>query len=262
MSKQGPHLGAGGWFISRMYRHSPSESNNVIITGLRHHTHTPQGRLFPISLSRCGRSYGGVFAWVRGLLLLLLKVKRPFHSGLPALGFALGLGQLHHKEGKHNHGTKKRKHRDGLAHLLIIAARHYSWGNTQTWITALFCLNFKGLMRVISGRLFPEHKANVPSSPPGMSQAPLSPGDRGRTWGRYGLTLGKTTLSMSTDSSFWCFHRLLRKTKNKKQNKKRVNKPSQMWSKFRSFCTGLVYWPRSSLIKWLGFSPRQMRACR
>lgn len=55
MSKQGPHLGAGGWFISRMYRHSPSDSNNVIITGVTaSHTHTPRGRLFPISLSRCG----------------------------------------------------------------------------------------------------------------------------------------------------------------------------------------------------------------
>lgn len=146
MSKQGPHLGAGGWFISRTYRHSPSESNNVIIAGLRHHTPTRHWEdCSPLVCPdvACGRSYGGVFAWVRGLLLLLYKVKWPFHSGLPALGFALGLGQLHHKEGKHNHGTKKRKHRDGLAHLLIIAARHYSWGNTQTWIIALCCLNVK-----------------------------------------------------------------------------------------------------------------------
>ncbi len=91
----------------------------------------------------CGRSYGGVFAWVRGLLLLLLKVERPFHSRFPALGLALGLGQLHHKEGKNNHGTKKGKHWDSLAHLLIIATGHYSWGKTETLITAMRWLNSK-----------------------------------------------------------------------------------------------------------------------
>lgn len=43
MTKYGPHLSAGGWFISRMYRHSPS---NLIIKGLRHHTHTA-GKIVP-----------------------------------------------------------------------------------------------------------------------------------------------------------------------------------------------------------------------
>ncbi len=141
MSKYGPHLSTGGWFISRMYRHSPS---NLIIKGLWHHTHRREDcspLVCPDGV--CGRSYGGVFAWVRGLLLLLLKVERPFHSGFPALGLALGLGQLHHKEGKNNHGTKKGKHWDSLAHLLIIATGHYSWGKTETLITAMHWLNSK-----------------------------------------------------------------------------------------------------------------------
>lgn len=55
MSKQGSYLGTGGWFISRMYRHSLSESTISLSLGYGlTHTHTPQGRLFPISLFRCG----------------------------------------------------------------------------------------------------------------------------------------------------------------------------------------------------------------
>lgn len=52
-----------------------------------------------------------------------------------------------------------------------------------------------------------------------MSQAPLSPGDRGLTWGRYALTLGRATLSRSTERSFWCFHRLLGAQKRGKKTK-------------------------------------------
>lgn len=54
-----------------------------------------------------------------------------------------------------------------------------------------------------------------------MSQAPLSPGDRGLTWGRYALTLGRATLSRSTERSFWCFHRLLRARKKEVKEKQR-----------------------------------------
>lgn len=40
MSKQGPYLGAGGWFISRMYRHSLSESTISLSWGYGlTHTH-------------------------------------------------------------------------------------------------------------------------------------------------------------------------------------------------------------------------------
>lgn len=45
--------------------------------------------------------------------------------------------------------------------------------------------------------------------PPGMSHAPLSPGDSGLTWGRFCRKLGRATLSRSIDSNFWCFQRLL-----------------------------------------------------
>lgn len=45
--------------------------------------------------------------------------------------------------------------------------------------------------------------------PPGMSHAPLSPGDKGLTWGRFCRKLGSATLSRSIDSNFWCFQRLL-----------------------------------------------------
>lgn len=38
--------------------------------------------------------------------------------------------------------------------------------------------------------------------PPGMSHAPLSPGDSGLTWGRFRRMLGRATLSKSIDSSF------------------------------------------------------------
>lgn len=46
MSKQRPYLGAGGWFISRMYRHSLSESTISLSLGY--------GLTLLISLSRCG----------------------------------------------------------------------------------------------------------------------------------------------------------------------------------------------------------------
>lgn len=38
--------------------------------------------------------------------------------------------------------------------------------------------------------------------PPGMSHAPLSPGDNGLTWGRFCRKLGSATLSRSIDSNF------------------------------------------------------------
>lgn len=62
----------------------------------------------------------------RLLLLLLLEVRGPFDAGFPALGFALGLCQLDHKKGEDDHRSQEGKHGDGLAHFLVVAARHYS----------------------------------------------------------------------------------------------------------------------------------------
>lgn len=44
--------------------------------------------------------------------------------GPPPLGSTLGLADLYHEEGQGHHGSEEGKDRDGLAHLLIVAARH------------------------------------------------------------------------------------------------------------------------------------------
>lgn len=46
------------------------------------------------------------------------------HPGLPPLWPALGLVDLYHKEGQDHHGSQEGEDRDGLAHLLVVAARH------------------------------------------------------------------------------------------------------------------------------------------
>lgn len=71
--------------------------------------------------SRDAQSHGGVFPRGR----LLLQVRGPLDAGLPALGFALGLGELNHKEGQDNHSSQEGKHGDGLTHFLVVAPRHY-----------------------------------------------------------------------------------------------------------------------------------------
>lgn len=76
-------------------------------------------------------SHCGVLAcWCQLLLLLLLlKVNWTFDSGFPSFGLAFGFGELHHKEGQHNHGSQEGKHGDGLAHFLVVASWHYTWGD-------------------------------------------------------------------------------------------------------------------------------------
>lgn len=54
----------------------------------------------------------------------LLHELGALHPGLPALRPASGLVDLHHKEGQDHHGSQEGKHGDGLAHLLVVAARH------------------------------------------------------------------------------------------------------------------------------------------
>ena len=54
----------------------------------------------------------------------LLEVRGPLDARFPAFGLGLGLGQLDHKEGQDHHGPQEGKHRDGLAHVLVIAAWH------------------------------------------------------------------------------------------------------------------------------------------
>lgn len=58
--------------------------------------------------------------WWVGLLHELWAL----YSGLPPLWPALGLVDLHHKEGQDHHGSQEGKDRNGLAHLLVVAARH------------------------------------------------------------------------------------------------------------------------------------------
>lgn len=61
------------------------------------------------------------------LLLLLLEVCGPFDARLPALGFALGLGELDHEKRQDNHCSQECEDGDGLAHFLVVATRHYPW---------------------------------------------------------------------------------------------------------------------------------------
>lgn len=46
------------------------------------------------------------------------------HPGLPPLWPALGLVDLHHEEGQDHHGSQEGEDGNGLAHLLVVAARH------------------------------------------------------------------------------------------------------------------------------------------
>lgn len=46
------------------------------------------------------------------------------HAGLPPFGPALRFINLHHEEGQDHHGTKEGENGDGLAYLLVVAARH------------------------------------------------------------------------------------------------------------------------------------------
>lgn len=46
------------------------------------------------------------------------------HPGFPPLRPAFGLVDLYHKEGQDHHGPQEGEHGNGLAHLLIVAARH------------------------------------------------------------------------------------------------------------------------------------------
>ena len=54
----------------------------------------------------------------------LLHELRAFHTGLPPLRPALGLVDLHHKEGQDHHGSQEGENGNGLAHLLVVAAGH------------------------------------------------------------------------------------------------------------------------------------------
>ena len=80
----------------------------------------------------------GVLACWCQLLLLLLKVGRlTFDSGFPSFGLAFGFGELHHKEGQHNHGSQEGKHGDGLAHFLVVTSWHYTWGDDMGHLVTL-----------------------------------------------------------------------------------------------------------------------------
>lgn len=48
----------------------------------------------------------------------------PLHTRLPPFGPALRFINLHHEEGQDHHGTQEGENRDGLAYLLVVAARH------------------------------------------------------------------------------------------------------------------------------------------
>lgn len=54
----------------------------------------------------------------------LLHELRALHPGLPPLRPALGLVDLYHKEGQDHHGSQEGEDRNGLAHLLVVTARH------------------------------------------------------------------------------------------------------------------------------------------
>lgn len=56
--------------------------------------------------------------------LQLLHELRALHPGLPPLRPALGLVDLYHKEGQDHHGSQEGEDRNGLAHLLVVTARH------------------------------------------------------------------------------------------------------------------------------------------
>lgn len=56
----------------------------------------------------------------------LLHQLWPFHAWFPSLWPALRFVDLHHKEGQDHHGTQKGKDRNGLAHILVVPARHYT----------------------------------------------------------------------------------------------------------------------------------------
>lgn len=49
-----------------------------------------------------------------------------FHARFPSLWPALGFVDLHHEERQHHHGTEKGKDRNGLSHVLVVAAWHYT----------------------------------------------------------------------------------------------------------------------------------------
>lgn len=77
-----------------------------------------QERLSPaptVRLTSHGRGLGRVS---------LLHELRALHPGLPPLRPAFGLVDLYHKESQDHHGSKERKDGNGLAHLLVVAARH------------------------------------------------------------------------------------------------------------------------------------------
>lgn len=135
MSKQGLHLGAGGWFISRMYRHSPSD---LIIMWLRHHTHT-------VSLSRCGMWWiirwgfclteGFVVAVVEGKAVVSLLV-----SCVLACSWPWSAAPQRRKE-QPWHQEKQTLGWSGPP--LDYSGRALFLRKTQTWITAMRWLNSK-----------------------------------------------------------------------------------------------------------------------
>lgn len=59
----------------------------------------------------------------------LLHQLWPLHARFPSLWPALGFVDLHHKEGQDHHGTEKGKDRNGLSHVLVVPAWHYTSRN-------------------------------------------------------------------------------------------------------------------------------------
>lgn len=58
------------------------------------------------------------------------------HPGLPPLWPALGLVDLHHEEGQDHHGSQEGEDGNGLAHLLVVAARHDPCRRTRGTVSA------------------------------------------------------------------------------------------------------------------------------
>ena len=112
MARRRPMHPAEGWSPSK-----PAAPGNPTAPPARHgHQQRPSGSQQP--------SHRGGPGWVN-----LLHELWALHSGLPPLRPALGLVDLHHKEGQDHHGSQEGKNRDGLAHLLVVAARHDPSGN-------------------------------------------------------------------------------------------------------------------------------------
>ena len=97
----------------------------------------PHGSTRPVAARKGASRLSRPAGWTshRGGLwrVNLLHELWAFHPGFPPLRPALGLVDLHHEEGQDHHGSQEGENGNGLAHLLVVAARHDPCRTVGRW---------------------------------------------------------------------------------------------------------------------------------